>query len=76
MKTAKIGRATIHNMDCMDFLKGCEDNQFDLCITSPPYDQLRDYNGNISQWSESKCFEIIENLYRVMNHGAVVVWVV
>jgi site-specific DNA-methyltransferase (adenine-specific) len=37
MKTEKIGRATIHNMDCMDFLKGCEDNQFDLAIVDPPY---------------------------------------
>lgn len=32
MKTEKIGRATIHNMCCMDFLKGCDDNQFDLAI--------------------------------------------
>jgi site-specific DNA-methyltransferase (adenine-specific) len=37
MKTEKIGRATIHNMDCMDFLKGCDDNQFDLAIVDPPY---------------------------------------
>ena len=37
MKTEKIGRATIHNMDCMDFLKCCEDNQFDLAIVDPPY---------------------------------------
>lgn len=37
MKTEKIGLATIHNMDCMDFLKSCEDNQFDLAICDPPY---------------------------------------
>lgn len=33
----KIGRATIHNIDCMEFMKGCEDNQFDLAIVDPPY---------------------------------------
>ena len=33
----KIGRATIHNMDCMDLLKSCDDNHFDLAIVDPPY---------------------------------------
>jgi len=37
MKTEKIGRAVIHNIDCMDILKGCDDNQFDLAICDPPY---------------------------------------
>ena len=25
------------NIDCMEYMKGLEDNVFDLCITSPPY---------------------------------------
>jgi len=25
------------NMDCMEYLKGCEDNSFDLAIVDPPY---------------------------------------
>ena len=25
------------NMDCMDYLKGCPDNAFDLAIVDPPY---------------------------------------
>jgi len=25
------------NIDCMEYMKGLEDNSFDLCITSPPY---------------------------------------
>jgi len=37
MKTQIIKNATIHNMDCMEFMKGCEDNQFDLAICDPPY---------------------------------------
>ncbi len=27
----------LFNIDCMEYMKGCEDNAFDICITSPPY---------------------------------------
>jgi site-specific DNA-methyltransferase (adenine-specific) len=27
----------LHNMDCMDYMKGLEDNAFDLAIVDPPY---------------------------------------
>lgn len=27
----------LHNIDCMEYMKGLEDNAFDLVITSPPY---------------------------------------
>jgi len=37
MNVRKIGQATIHNCDCMEFIKNCEDNQFDLAIVDPPY---------------------------------------
>lgn len=33
----KIGRATIHNMDNMEFMKDCKDNQFDLAVVDPEY---------------------------------------
>src|SRR5699024_6916109 len=43
----------------------------DLTVTSPPYDNLRKYNG--FEWD----FEgIAEELYRVTKDGGVVVWVV
>ena len=31
--------------DCLEVLKEYPDEHADLCITSPPYDQLRDYHG-------------------------------
>ena len=47
------------------------DNYIDLTVTSPPYDNLRDYNGYDFN------FEGIANqLYRVTKQGGVVVWVV
>ena len=27
----------LHNMDCMEYMKGLSDNTFDICVTSPPY---------------------------------------
>jgi len=27
----------LHNIDCMEFMKTCKDNQFDLAIVDPPY---------------------------------------
>jgi len=27
----------LYNVDCMEYLKGCKDNQFDLAIVDPPY---------------------------------------
>ena len=35
----------IYNMDCIDGMKMLDDNCIDLTVTSPPYDNLRKYNG-------------------------------
>ena len=62
--------------DCLELMKNIPDNSIDLTITSPPYDNLRTYNGNISQWSFEKFQEIAKEIYRVTADGGVVVWVV
>ena len=36
MKTI-IGKATLHNIDCMEYMKSLPDNAFDLAIVDPPY---------------------------------------
>ncbi|MBD3282077.1 MAG: site-specific DNA-methyltransferase [Candidatus Portnoybacteria bacterium] len=57
--------------DCLDVMKEIPDNSIDLVITSPPYDNLRDYKGY------SFDFEGIANeLYRIIKQGGVIVWVV
>ena len=57
--------------DCLEVMKGFKDNYIDLTITSPPYDNLRDYKGY------SFDFEgIAKELYRITKDGGVVVWVV
>ena len=62
--------------DCLELMKDIPDNSIDLTVTSPPYDNLRSYNGNINQWSFEKFQEIAKELYRVTANGGVVVWVV
>ena len=61
----------IYQGDCLELMKQIEDNSIDLVITSPPYDNLRIYNGY------SFNFEgIAKELYRVTKDGGVVVWIV
>lgn len=61
----------IYNEDCIETMKRMPDNFIDLTVTSPPYDNLRTYNGY--------CFDfenVAKQLYRVTKEGGVVVWVV
>jgi len=61
----------IYNEDCIQTMNRMPDNFIDLTVTSPPYDNLRKYNGY------SFDFETIaKELYRVTKEGGVVVWVV
>lgn len=61
----------IYNMDCLEGIKLLDDNSIDLTVTSPPYDNLRTYNG--FTWD----FEgIAKELFRVTKDGGIVVWVV
>ena len=57
--------------DSAEVLKQLPNNSIDLTVTSPPYDDLRSYNGF------SFDFETIANeLFRVTKEGGVVVWIV
>ena len=46
------------------------DNSIDLTVTSPPYGNIRDYNG--FEWDLNI---LIKELYRVTKKGGVVVWI-
>lgn len=72
----KIEPNNFYNMDCLDGLRLMDNEIVDLTVTSPPYDNLRTYNGNIQQWNFAKFQEIAKELYRVTKQGGVVVWIV
>ena len=45
-KYQKITRNRIYNENCLDTMSLIPDNFIDLVVTSPPYDNMRKYNGN------------------------------
>lgn len=55
-------------------LKYFNNNIIDLVITSPPYDNLRNYKD--CNWTLVKFKLIANELYRVLKPGGVVVWIV
>lgn len=60
-----------YNMDCMDGMRQLSTETIDLTVTSPPYDNIRNYNGYSFDWKQT-----IKELYRVTKQGGVVVWIV
>ena len=57
--------------DAIEVMQAMPSDSVDLIITSPPYDELRDYNGY------SFNFEgVAKGLYRVIKNGGVLVWIV
>jgi DNA modification methylase len=65
----------IFNGDCLDIMPTLADKSIDLTVTSPPYDNLRTYNGSL-EWSFGIFQAIAKELFRVTKDGGVVVWVV
>lgn len=61
----------IHNEDCLDTMFAMPDGLIDLTVTSPPYDNLREYKGYSFDFEN-----IAKELYRVTKPGGVLVWVV
>lgn len=57
--------------DCLDGLKSLPDECIDLTVTSPPYDNLRTYNGY--SWNFDG---IADELLRITKSGGVIVWIV
>ena len=71
-----MSKIDLRQCDCLELMKDIPDESVDLTVTSPPYDNLRTYNGNIEQWSFEKFKAIAKELYRVTADGGVVVWIV
>ena len=64
----------LNYIDCCDNVQGLKtlpDDSIDLTVTSPPYDNLRSYNG--FTWEAES---LIRELFRVTKPGGVVVWIV
>ena len=69
----KIGKFKLNDVYCIDALEGIKklpDNSIDIVVTSPPYDNLRDYNGFTLDLST-----IGKELFRVIKDGGIAVMV-
>jgi len=60
-----------YNENCLDTMAKMPDCFIDLTVTSPPYDNLRTYNGYSFDFES-----VAKELFRVTKQGGVVVWVV
>lgn len=61
----------IYNEDCLKTMSKMPNCFIDLVVTSPPYDNLREYNGFTFEFEK-----IANELFRIVKDGGIVVWVV
>ncbi len=62
--------------DCIDKMRDIPDNSIDMVMTSPPYDNLRDYGKDFTGWGEHIWKPVLDGIFRVLKDGGVCVWVV
>ena len=61
----------IYNENNLATMARMPDNYIDLTLTSPPYDNLRHYDGYTFEFEK-----VAKELYRITKQGGIVVWVV
>ncbi|MDW8296835.1 MAG: site-specific DNA-methyltransferase [Raineya sp.] len=61
----------IYCEDCLATMQKMPNNFVDFIITSPPYDDIRNYNGYRFEFEK-----IAHELYRILKEGSVMIWVV
>lgn len=61
----------IYHGNCVQLMKEMEEGMVDLTVTSPPYDDLRNYNGYHFDFEG-----VAQGLFHVTRPGGIVVWVV
>ena len=59
--------------NCLESLRKLPSNSVNLVLTSPPYDSLRTYGGNMT-WNLEVFKDIAKELARVLKPGGVIVW--
>lgn len=55
--------------DCIVWMKSLDDDSVNMTLTSPPYDDIRNYNGYSFDFESTA-----KELYRITKPGGVVIW--
>ena len=66
----------ILQMDCLEYLAQIPNKSVDLILTSPPYDNLRNYEKKKNDWNFDFFQMVATELSRVLKIGGVIVWIV
>lgn len=61
----------VFNEDCLQTMSNMEENIVDLVVTSPPYEDLRDYEGFSFDFENTALL-----LYKILKPGGTVAWVI
>jgi site-specific DNA-methyltransferase (adenine-specific) len=69
----KLSINEIYNQNCIQGMNLMDAESVDLCITSPPYDDLRTYNDS-SKWDFNIFKDVAQALTRVLKPGGVIMW--
>ena len=70
----KIGNGEFWLGDCLERMADIPDGSVDMVVTSPPYDDLRTYNGSLTDWCFETFVAISDQLIRSLRDGGVIVW--
>lgn len=71
MKLGSYDLNKIYLEDCVEGMKKIPDNSVDLVVTSPPYDNLRDYRGYGFNLHETG-----KEIFRVLKEGGIAVMII
>jgi site-specific DNA-methyltransferase (adenine-specific) len=71
MKIIEKFKNKIINAECVEVMKEMPNECIDMILTSPPYDNLRNYTEYSFNFKK-----IAKELFRIIKDGGVVVWVV
>lgn len=74
IKTESYELYNYDNIEIMDLLIA-QGLQVDLTVTSPPYDDLRNYDGTLN-WNFDVFKKVAQRLYDITKEGGVVIWIV
>jgi site-specific DNA-methyltransferase (adenine-specific) len=69
--TFSLGLNNVYCMDCVEGMKFLPDNSIDLVVTSPPYDNIRDYHGFNVDLSK-----VGKEVFRVLKDGGIAAMVI
>jgi site-specific DNA-methyltransferase (adenine-specific) len=62
--------------DCLEKMQDIESGSVDMVLTSPPYDNLRDYGKEFTGWGDYIWMPCLDQIYRTLKDGGVCVWIV